>query len=186
MTPGPRTKLKSSAQRAIRAKVCDTYPELEPYIDTIVPKKAQLDVIKLPDRVTLYALASTPLFFQHMDDALIPHLRLVHKYPDLFHRVRVDRGAIRFVLSGAALMVPGLTSDGGRLPGQDKDETGRYSKQEELAKDTVVLVEGEGKEVACGIGPLTMSTKEMKDLKKGIAIEAPHTLGDGLWRMSLD
>jgi PUA domain protein len=30
--------------------------------------------------------------------------------------VRIDRGAIRFVLSGATLMAPGLTSKGGRLP----------------------------------------------------------------------
>lgn len=70
-----------------------------------------------PDaRATLYVLDNTPLFFQHMDDPLIPHLTLVHKYPDLFPRVRVDRGAVRFVLSGATLMVPGLTSPGGRLP----------------------------------------------------------------------
>jgi PUA domain protein len=51
-----------------------------------------------------------------MDDALIPHLSVIHRFPDHFPRVRVDRGAIRFVLSGAALMVPGMTSPGGRLP----------------------------------------------------------------------
>jgi len=40
----------------------------------------------------------------------------VHRYPTLFPSVRIDRGAIRFVLSGATLMAPGLTSKGGRLP----------------------------------------------------------------------
>ena len=60
-----------------------------------------------PDRITLYTLPSQPLFYQHMDDPLTPHLKLIHQYPDLFTRVRVDRGAIRFVLSGATLMVPG-------------------------------------------------------------------------------
>ena len=53
-----------------------------------------------------------------MDDVpLIPHLRLVHRFPDFWPRVRVDRGAVRFVLQGAALMVPGFVSSGGRLPG---------------------------------------------------------------------
>lgn len=80
------------------------------------------DLFRLPHRhspdarATLYMLETTPLFYQHMDDAITPHLTLVHRYPDLFPRVRIDRGAIRFVLSGATLMVPGLTSPGGRLP----------------------------------------------------------------------
>ena len=174
----------------MRTKVCDTYPQLAPYIDQIVPKKDQLDVVKLPDRTTLYTLPSKhgvePLFYQHMDDALIPHLRLVHRYPDFFPRVRVDRGAIRFVMSGAALMVPGLTSPGGRLPQEDKDETARWGKQDELEKGIVVVVEAERKEHACAIGALEIGTQEMKAAKKGIAIEPPHSLGDGLWRMSLD
>lgn len=47
MTSGPRTKLKSSAQRAVRAKVCEAFPLLAPSIDAIIPKKEQLDVVKL-------------------------------------------------------------------------------------------------------------------------------------------
>lgn len=185
--PGPRTKVKSSAQRAIRTKFSETYPALAPHIDAIIPKKEQLDVIKLPDRCTLYSRGSTPLFYQHMDDAIIPHLRLVHAYPDFFPRIRVDRGAIRFVMGGAALMTPGMTSTGGRLPQDGKDEGGgRWSSQDEFEAGTVVIVEAEGKETACAIGELVMSSKEMKEKKKGVAIEAPHYLGDGLWKMALD
>ena len=47
IVPGPRSKLKSSAQRAVRARVCETYPLLAPHIDAIIPKKEQLDVVKL-------------------------------------------------------------------------------------------------------------------------------------------
>ena len=183
MTPGPRTKLKSSAQRAVRAKVTETYPRLEPHIDAIIPKKEQLDVVKLPNRCSLYSLGSKPLFYQHMDDALIPHLRLVHQYPDFFPRIRVDRGAIRFVMGGAALMTPGMTSPGGRLPQDGKDDTGRWENQDEMEAGTVVIVEAEGKETACAVGPLVMSSKEMKEKKKGVAMEMPHYLGDGLWDM---
>lgn len=47
LTPGAKSKVKSSAQRAIRAKVVETYPKIEPYIDEILPKKEQLDLVKV-------------------------------------------------------------------------------------------------------------------------------------------
>lgn len=42
--------------------------------------------------------------------------------PHILPHVQVDKGAIRFVLSGANIMSPGLTSPGGRMDvvGQDK------------------------------------------------------------------
>jgi len=165
--------------------------------------------------VTVYSLEGVgPLFFQHMDDAIIPHLSVVHRFPDQFPRVRVDRGAVRFVLSGAALMVPGLTSPGGRLPkglstppaqsegSEDKTEGAvagvpvgegkstadddRYYEQPDLPAGTVVVVEAEGKDTACSIGVLKMGTAEMKEKKKGVGIENGHYLGDGLWKMRVD
>jgi PUA domain protein len=140
-----------------------------------------------PDRVSLYTLHSTPLFFQHMDDALLPHLTLVHKYPFAFHRLRIDRGAIRFVLSGATLMAPGLTSPGGRLPGPElSDEDKEKYGAEDLKEGEVVVIEAEGKETACMVGVLKMGTGEMKKVKKGQACEAGHYLGDGLWGLKLD
>ncbi|ORY02359.1 hypothetical protein BCR34DRAFT_574185 [Clohesyomyces aquaticus] len=188
-TPGAKSKVKSSAQRAIRAKVLEEYPKLEPYIEEIMPKKEQLDLVKLPDRVSLYTLNNHPLFFQHMDDSFLPHLTLVHKYPSCFNRLRIDRGAIRFVLSGATLMVPGLTSAGGRLPDDDEDEEGIYGGgedgMEELEAGTPVVIEAEGKENACFVGVLKMGTEEMKKVRKGQACEAGHYLGDGLWTLNL-
>ncbi|RMZ79618.1 hypothetical protein DV737_g3342, partial [Chaetothyriales sp. CBS 132003] len=104
LSAGSKTKVKSSVQRGIRAKVLETYPQLEAHMDEIMPKKSQLDLIKLPERVALYSLDDRPLFFQHMDDPLIPHLKIVHMYPHAFKTIRIDRGAIRFVMSGATLM----------------------------------------------------------------------------------
>ncbi|KAI4173646.1 MAG: hypothetical protein LQ343_002821 [Gyalolechia ehrenbergii] len=191
ISPGAKSKVKSSVQRAIRTKITETYPLLAPHIDEIIPKKSQLDLLKLPDRVTLYAHDTSPLFFQHMDDPLIPHLRIVHQFPQCFPRIRIDRGAIRFVLSGATLMAPGLTSPGGRLPSGDASEhssddaDSRYEGRE-LEEGEVVVVEAEGKEEACMVGQLRVGTKEIKEKKKGVAIDQGHFLGDGLWRMVLD
>ena len=111
-----------------------------------------------------------------MDDAIIPHLQIVHQFPQCFSQIGIDRGAIRFVLSGAALMAPGLTSAGGRLP----------EKEKELKEGDVVIVLAEGKEEACMVGQLRMGTEKIKEKKKGIAIDAGHCLGDGLWKLSLD
>lgn len=86
------------------------------------------------------------------------------------------------MLSGAALMAPGLTSPGGRLP--DGSGEGRYGGQE-LEAGEIVVVEAEGKETACLVGPLTVGTKELKEKKKGPAIENGHYLGDGLWKLNL-
>ncbi|KAI9738572.1 MAG: translation machinery-associated protein 20 [Cirrosporium novae-zelandiae] len=176
ITAGAKSKVKSSVARGIRSKVLDTYPQLAEHIEEIIPKKSQLDLVKLPDRVSLYVLDNEPLFWQHMDDPLIPHLRVVHRFPNCFPRIRIDRGAIRFVLSGATLMVPGLTSPGGRLP----------EKDDELKEGDVVAVEAEGKEEICLVGRLKMGTEEMKEKKKGVAMEGGHYLGDGLWKMPLD
>ena len=116
---------------------------------------------------------------------MIPHLKVIHKYPWAFPRIRIDRGAIRFVLSGATLMVPGLTSPGGRLPGDEEAGEEYGNGGEELEAGEVVVVEAEGKETACLVGVLTMGTKEMREKKKGPGIENGHYVGDGLWKLDL-
>ncbi|KAF5973757.1 PUA domain-containing protein [Fusarium coicis] len=195
----PKQKLKSSVQRSLRQGLLDTYPLLNPYIDEILPKKASLSSMKLTDRNTLYVLDSTPLFYQQdLTGILVPHLRLVHRFPQAFPSIRIDRGAIRFVLSGATLMAPGLTSPGGRLPAdgaleglqegkemdQKMDEEGRWSR--ELVKGEPVVVIAEGKEEACAVGTLVVGTKEVKAKGKGPVIEDAHYLGDGLWNLSTE
>lgn len=90
-------------------------------------------------------------------------------------------------------MVPGLTSAGGRLPGKG-DGTGPLAEEEkeaygnegqELEVGDVVVVNAEGKEHACMIGVLKMGSAEMKEKKKGVAIENGHFVGDGLWKLDV-
>jgi PUA domain protein len=139
-----------------------------------------------------------------MTDALLPHLKLVHRFPTCFPSIRIDRGAIRFVLSGATLMAPGLTSTGGRLPNGNKDEEGLYGETDkdevgegvredegwyggrELEKGEPVVICAEGKEEACAVGLLSMGTKEVKEKGKGPVVEEAHYLGDGLWKLSTE
>jgi PUA domain protein len=124
-----------------------------------------------------------------MTDPLLPHLRLVHRFPQAFPSIQIDRGAIRFVLSGATLMAPGLTSAGGRLPGpgNEGEDQGKWGNAgRDLEKGEPVVIKAEGKEEACAVGLLVVGTKEVREVGKGPVVEDAHYLGDGLWRLSTD
>ncbi|CUM64763.1 uncharacterized protein PRCAT00002374001 [Priceomyces carsonii] len=165
------SNIKSSVQRGLKAKFVSQFKDLEPAIDNVIPKKSQAVVIKCEDKVQLYSVDNEVVLFQRFDD-LVPTLKVVHKYPNCFPSVQVDRGAIKFVMSGANIMCPGLTSPGAKLP------------DESLEKDTIVTIYAEGKENALAVGKLTMSTDDIKSINKGIGIELIHYLGDGLWNFS--
>ncbi len=91
--------------------------------------------------------------------------------PFVLPKVGIDRGAIRFLLAGAHMMCPGMTSKGGYLPAEDVA----------LPAETPVAIFAEGKEHAVGMGITKMGTEEMKKLNKGVGVETVHYLGDDLW-----
>ncbi|CAB4254088.1 similar to Saccharomyces cerevisiae YER007C-A TMA20 Protein of unknown function that associates with ribosomes and has a putative RNA binding domain [Maudiozyma barnettii] len=169
-----RSNVKSSIQRTLKTKLVNQYPKLEPVIDELIPKKSQVEVIKCEDKIQLYAVNGEVLFFQQFDE-LIPSLRLVHKFPEAYPIVQVDRGAIKFVLSGANIMCPGLTSPGAGLP----DAPG-------FEKDSVVIIKAENKDSALAIGRLLMSTEDIKSINKGHGVELIHHLGDPLWNFTIE
>ena len=67
-------------------------------------------------------------------------------------------------------MAPGLTSEGGIIP--DKS----------LPKGAPVAIYAEGKKHAMGIGFIAQSSDEIKETKKGLAIEVIQFLNDSLWK----
>ncbi|XP_017054541.2 malignant T-cell-amplified sequence 1 homolog, partial [Drosophila ficusphila] len=162
-------QLKSSVQKGIRAKLLEAYPKLETHIDLILPKKDSYRIAKCHDHIELLLNgAGEQVFFRHRDGPWMPTLRLLHKFPYFVTMQQVDKGAIRFVLSGANVMCPGLTSPGACMTPADKS--------------TVVAIMAEGKEHALAIGLLTLSTEEILAKNKGIGIETYHFLNDGLWK----
>ncbi|XP_017736156.1 PREDICTED: uncharacterized protein LOC108534999 [Rhinopithecus bieti] len=89
--------------------------------------------------------------------------------PFILPHQQVDKGAIKFVLSGANIMCPGLTSPGAKL----------YP----AAVDTIVAIMAEGKQHALCVGVMKMSAEDIEKVNKGIGIENIHYLNDGLWHM---
>ncbi|XP_042910342.1 malignant T-cell-amplified sequence 1 [Parasteatoda tepidariorum] len=164
------TQLKSSVQKAIRTKLLEQFPHLDDYMNQILPKKENLRVVKCHDHIEIIVGANGELlFFRQREGPYFPTLRLLHKYPFICPWEQVDRGAIRFVLSGANIMCPGLTSPG--------------AKMTSVPKNTVVAIMAEGKEHALAIGLTSLSTEEIAKVNKGIGVENIHYLNDGLWQM---
>ncbi|GBE82494.1 hypothetical protein BKA93DRAFT_761202 [Sparassis latifolia] len=168
-----QTSVKSSVQRSIRASILSQWKVDAETFEQIWPKKEPLILVKCRDHISIYTLQGEPLFFQHFDGPFYPTLRLLHQYPFLLPMVRVDRGAIRFLLAGAHMMCPGMTSAGGYLPPADAA----------LPAGTAVAIHAEGKEHAVGIGITKLNTEEMKRVNKDVGVETVTYLGDDLWSL---
>jgi len=89
----------------------------------------------------------------------------------LLPHVQVDRGAIKYVLSGANIMCPGLTSAGARLP-------------VDLPLHAPVAVHAEGKLLACAVGLSQKSAADIRSQNKGVGVDNLHWLGDDLWLLN--
>lgn len=164
---------KTSVQRNIRKQLIEQYPMFAQELEKLWPKKTNIIVVKCRDpvHVSLYAVSNSkePLFFQYRDGPFYPTLRLLYRYPDLLPKViQVDRGAIKFVLKGANIMCPGITSKGG----------GIFSPVEE---GTAVAIFAEGKNTPLAIGLMKMSSEQIKKVNEGIGMDNIHYLNDGLW-----
>ncbi|CAJ1974430.1 unnamed protein product [Sphenostylis stenocarpa] len=165
-----QNQVKASVQRKIRQSIAEEYPGLEPVLDDILPKKSPLIVAKCQNHLNLVLVNNVPLFFSVRDGPYMPTLRLLHQYPNIMKKLQVDRGAIRFVLAGANIMCPGLTSPGGVL-------------DEDVGAECPVAIMAEGKQHALAIGFTKMSAKDIKAINKGIGVDNLHYLNDGLWKM---
>ncbi|KAI3660586.1 hypothetical protein MP638_000126 [Amoeboaphelidium occidentale] len=163
--------MKSSVVRNMRQTLTDRYPGITEHLDDIIPKKSQLTLIKCKDATTFVTLDGEMLFFNSFDGPWMPSLRLLHKYPNMLTKVQVDKGAIKFVMNGADIMCPGLTSKGGIL-------------NDDIKEGTIVAVMAEGKEHAVAIGIMKMDAVTIKKENRGIGIENIHHLNDVVWKQS--
>ena len=153
----------------VPASLAEEYPPLEGLLEDLVPKKGDVAMAKCADKVQMLCLGGEPLFFQLRDGPFFPTLRLLQRHPDIMPKLRVDRGAIKFVLSGANVMCPGLTSPGAEI-------------HDEVEEGMPVAIFAEGKEHPLAIGVTTMSTADIRDINKDIGVELVHYLNDDLWK----
>lgn len=82
-------------------------------------------------------------------------------------KVTIDAGAIKFILSGADVMAPGILVN---------------EELRSLEAEEYVLIFGEQRNYALAIGKCVQSGEEAASARKGVAINVFHVIGDGLWR----
>jgi PUA domain protein len=168
---GTQQVAKSSVARQIREELQNSFPSLD--LDTLVPKKANLQLTKgrgEQNHIKLLGVDGVILFFQDRDGPWLPSLKTVEKFPDIMPAFTCDKGGKDFVLRGAKVMAPGLTSAGGAVAsGVEKN------------KPVQILIEGEKGPQAVGI--TLMSSAEITTEKKGIAVDNIHFRGDGLFTL---
>ncbi|XP_001363335.1 malignant T-cell-amplified sequence 1 [Monodelphis domestica] len=162
-------QLKNSVIKGIKNQLTSLFPEIKPWLNQIIPKKDLIKIVRCHEHIEILTVNGELLFFRQREGPFLPTLRLLHKYPFILPHQQVDKGAIKYVLSGANIMCPGLTSPGAKLSPAEAD--------------TIVAVMAEGKQHALSVGIMKMSSEEIKKVNKGIGIENVHYLNDGLWHM---
>lgn len=133
----------------------------------IIPKKAQVELIKIEDMPDILLINNEPLLMQS-NDKIIPTLKAVMKKEITEKYATVDMGAINFVIKGADIMSPGIV---------DADKT-------ITPGETIIVIE-EGHHKALAIGTSLISGEEMIENNKGKAIENLHYVGDPIWELDI-
>lgn len=129
-------------------------------IDNFFDKK---DKVAITDNDDILTKNEEAVFFYHKDK-LIPTLKLLAKN-NFLPTVTVDMGAIKFVISGADIMRPGIT------------DVSEFEK----STPVVIIDEKHGKQLAVGIAIL--SSSDINESKTGKVIKNIHYVGDNIYNI---
>ncbi|KAL7979506.1 hypothetical protein Chor_004664 [Crotalus horridus] len=186
-------QLKTSVIKGIKNQLIDQFPGIEPWLNQIMPKKDPVKIVRCHEHIEILTVNGELLFFRQRDGPFYPTLRLLHKYPFILPHQQVDKGAIKFVLSGANIMCPGLTSPGAKLYPAAADTIVKltyrcchdllYYLQDIFLSRPLQAIMAEGKQHALCVGVMKMAADDIEKVNKGIGIENIHYLNDGLWHM---
>lgn len=147
-------------------KIKEVKKELGNY-QNIIPKKSQVELVKIEDYPDILLIDGKPLLMQ-IDGKTIPTLHAMINTDITEKYATVDMGAINFVIKGADIMSPGIV---------DADDT------IQPGETIVIIEERHHKPLAIGISLIT--GKEMVENDKGKAIENLHYVGDNIWDLNI-
>lgn len=147
-------------------KIKEIKNELGNY-QNIIPKKSQVELVKIEDLPDILLIDGKPLLMQ-INGKTIPTLHAMVNEEITEKYATVDMGAINFVIKGADIMSPGI------VDADDSIEEG----------ETIVVIE-ESHHKPLAIGTSLISGKEMVENNKGKAIENLHYVGDSIWELNI-
>jgi len=152
--------LKKQLSKSDIAKIND---ELQQRYDSedFFGKKDPVVLVKT-DAADIIVKDNAPLFFYH-EGNLVPTLKFLLEN-QVLKKVVVDRGAVKFMSSGADVMRPGITE---------------IDESIQLGEYVVIVDETHGKPLC--VAKAKISGKEMQDLSTGKVFKNVHWVGDKIW-----
>lgn len=135
--------------------------------DYIIPKKSQVEYIKVEDMPDIYLIDGKPLLME-AEGHIIPTLKAMNEIDTIEKKVVVDMGAINFVIKGADIMSPGIV---------DADS--------DITEDEIVVIVDETHNKPLAIGMSLITGPEMVENSKGKAIKNLHFVGDAIWNLEI-
>ena len=103
-----------------------------------------------------------PMFFYN-ENKLLPTLKTILKN-NFLKKITVDMGAVRFVVSGADIMRPGIVN-----------------LEEGIQKEEVISIVDVAHSKPLAIGQALFSGEEIKAMASGKVVKNLHWVGDNIW-----
>ncbi len=102
-------------------------------------------------------------FLFYFEEKFVPHLKLLLNNPFL-PNVVVDAGAVKFMVSGADVMRPGITW------------------MQDFEKDAIVVIIEETHKKPLAVGIALYSSSQIQEMDSGKVIKSIHFIGDEIWQ----
>jgi len=151
-----------------RKRLVTKVQDISPKLAEALKKASKIEVIKVkfPNvKVRLFLADEIPLVVEESDKLMYPSLVALFMYEYPF-KAFVDQGAVKHILRGADVMVPGITKVEG-----------------EFERNKIVGVYSESTSKPLAVCLALMSYKEILEHEKGRALKNLHYLGDKLCKL---
>lgn len=126
------------------------------------PRSAQVEIIEPEDGV-VFLVIDDRFTFVEMGGSIVPFVGS-RAVVDTLPSARIDDGAVKFILKGADVMRPGISS---------YDDWGE--------KERLVVVRDQAKGRGLAVGRALVPSSEMASMTKGACIRNIHHAGDRAW-----
>jgi len=133
-------------------------------INLDLSKSAQVENFE-PEESARFVVVDKKFEFAGINDEYVPFLGC-EPLLVLFPAVRIDAGAVKFIINGADVMRPGIVS---------YDDWGEASR--------VVVVKEDKKGRAVSVGRTLVRSADMAAMGKGPCVKNLHHVGDNYWSL---
>ena len=154
--------LSNSEVKEINLQLNNLY-KLENFIDKKDAAILEEDILKINNKTAFFYYNTT-----NTTKIIIPTLKNILQNKRLYEKIKkvtVDMGAVKFVVSGADIMRPGIVS-----------------LEEGILKDEIVLVVDVTHKKPLAVGIMMFSVEEAKAMQSGKVVKNVHWVGDEVWR----